>query len=114
MWILKGTFLGLTIFAVGVTTFLVAFFRSLGPLLAGPGQHYSIDIRTIFHVTTQNIWFWAAAVACLVIGWAIVASWPGRFSPLFWVMLAVADVVPATLLGVFVMLALSLLRRATK
>jgi hypothetical protein len=48
----------------------------------------------------------------LVIGWAIAASWPGRFSTLFWIMLAIADVVPATLLGLFLMLALPLLRTA--
>ena len=114
MWILKGTFVGVTIFAVGVTVFLLAFFRRSGPLFGGSGGVGSLDINTISHLTTHNIWFWAAFAASVVIGWAIVASWPGRFSPAFWVALAITDLIPATLLGLFLLLALPLLRAAAK
>jgi hypothetical protein len=113
MWILKGAFVGVTVFAVGVTVFLLAFFRRSGPIFRGSsGGVASLDINTILHLTTHNVWFWAAFAASIVIGWAVVVSWPGRFSTLFWIMLAIADVVPATLLGLFLMLALPLLRTA--
>jgi hypothetical protein len=46
----------------------------------------------------------AAFAACIVIGWAIAASWPGKFSPTFWVVLAVIDLVPAGMLGLFLLL----------
>ena len=84
--------------------FLAAFLRKSGPLFAGPGQGFSIDPRTIAHLTTQNLWFWIAGVACLAIGLAVAASWPGKFSPVFWILLALADVVPVTALGIFLVL----------
>jgi hypothetical protein len=104
MGIVKGTFLGITIFAVGAVVFLLAFLRSRGPLLAGPGQQHAIGLSVISHLTVYNVWFWAAFAACLVIGWAIAASWPGKFSPTFWVVLAVIDLVPAGMLGLFLVL----------
>jgi hypothetical protein len=104
MWILKGTFLGISIFAVGAVVFLLAFLRSRGPLLAGPGQQRATGLTVISHLTVYNVWFWAAFAACLVIGWAIAASRPGRFSPTFWVVLAVIDLVPAGLVGLVVLL----------
>jgi hypothetical protein len=106
MWIVKGTFLGISAFAVGVVVFLflLAFFRNQGPLLAGPGQQRAIGLTVISHLTVYNVWFWAAFAACLVIGWAIAASWPGRFSPAFWVVLALIDLLPAGLLGLVLLL----------
>jgi hypothetical protein len=101
---LKGIVLGASLFAIGVFVFLFAALRMRGPLLAGPGQAYSIDIRTLASMTTQNFWFWVAGVACLLIGVAITASWPGKFSPVFWILVGLADVVPVTALGIFVAL----------
>jgi len=101
---LKGIVLGASLFAIGVFVFLFAALRMRGPLLAGPGQAYSIDIRTLASMTFQNFWFWVAGVACLLIGVAITASWPGKFSPVFWILVGLADVVPVTALGIFVAL----------
>jgi hypothetical protein len=47
---------------------------------------------------------WAAFAACMVIGWAIAASWPGKLSPAFWIVLAVIDLVPAGMLGLFLLI----------
>jgi hypothetical protein len=111
MWAIKGAFLGISLFAVGAAVFMLLFLRNRGPLLAGPGQHWAIDIRSISHLTIYNAWFWAALAASIVIGCAIARSWPGRFSPVFWVVLAVIDLLPAGLLGVFLLL-LSRLKEA--
>ena len=108
MWVLRGTFLGMSIFGIDAVVFMLAFFRSMGPLLAGPGQQSSIDIRSISLLTVGNPWFWATFAACLVIGLAIARSWPGKFSPVFWVMLAVIDLVPAGLLSLFLVLVFKL------
>jgi len=64
-------------------------------------QFYAIDIRTIAVLTTQNMWFWVAGVACLAIGLAITASWGGKLSQVFWVLVALADVIPVAALGIF-------------
>ena len=104
MFWIRGIVLGASFFAVGVFIFLVAFLRRSGPLFAPPGQAYSIDIRTIAVLTTQNMWFWVAGVACLAIGLAITASWGGKFSPVFWVLVALADVIPVAALGIFLVL----------
>jgi len=103
IWV-KGIILGASLFAIGVFIFLVAFLRRSGPLFAPPGQAYAIDIRTIAVLTTQNVWFWIAGVACLAIGLAITATWGGKFSPVFWVLVALADVVPVAALGIFLVL----------
>ncbi len=76
MWILKGTLLGLLLFSVGTFLFLIAFLRRLGPILAPAGQHWTFDIGLISRLTIRNNWFWIALVACLALGYAIVASWP--------------------------------------
>jgi hypothetical protein len=67
-------------------------------------QAFSIDVRTIASMTMQNMWFWIAGVSCIAIGLAVAASWPGRFSPVFWVLLGLADVVPVAALRIFLML----------
>ena len=105
MWIaVKGTIVGFSLFAIGAAVFLLAFFRSKGPLVAAPGQHWMMDINVITHLTIYNAWFWAAFVASLVIGYAIVLSWPGKFSPVFWVVLFVIDLIPIGALGLFLVL----------
>jgi len=55
-------------------------------------------------MTTQNVWFGIAGVACLAIGVAVAASWPGRFSTTFRVLVALADVIPVAALGIFLAL----------
>lgn len=80
MWILKGTLLGLLFFVVGMLLFLTAFLRRLGPLPAPPGQQWAIDIGVINRLTVNNAWFWVALVACLALGYAIMASWPSSIA----------------------------------
>ncbi len=105
MWAVKGTFLGISIFAVGAAVFMLLSLRSIGgAFIAGPGRQMAFDIRSISLVTIYNAWFWAAFAACIVIGLAIARSWPGRFSPVFWVVLAVIDLVPAGMLSLFLVL----------
>ncbi len=105
MWALKGTFLGISIFAVGAVVFMLLSLRSIGgSLIAGPGRQMGIDIRVISLATIYNPWFWAAFAASIVIGLAIAASWPGKFSPVFWVVLAVIDLVPAGVLSLILLL----------
>jgi hypothetical protein len=103
IWI-KGLLLGASLFAIGVFVFLVAALRMNGPLFAGPGRAVSIDVRSLAFMTTQNFWFWVAGVACFLVGVAIAASWPGKFSPAFWILLVLADVAPVTALGIFLVL----------
>ena len=105
MWALKGTFLGISIFGVGAVVFMFLSLRSMGAaLIAGPGHQSSFDIRVIPLLTIYNVWFWAAFAASIVIGLAIAASWPGKFSPVFWVVLAVIDLVPAGVLSLILLL----------
>ncbi len=115
MWALKGTFLGISIFAVGAVVFMLLSLRSIGgSLIAGPGRQMAFDIRAIPLLTIYNAWFWAAFAASLVIGWAIARSWPGRFSPVFWVVLVVIDLVPAGLLFLVLLLVSRLKEVAAK
>ena len=104
MWALKGTLLGISIFGIGATIFMFLAKRSFGAS--------TVDIRTMSHATIYSTWFWAAFVSSVVIGLTIVRSWPGRFSPVFWVVLAVLDLVPAGMLGLFLFM-LSRLRAIT-
>jgi hypothetical protein len=101
MWALKGTFIGISIFGIGA---VVLMLLGSTPILAGPGHQSSTDIRSIARATIYNPWLWAAFVACIVIGLSIVRSWPGRFSPAFWIVLAVIDLVPAGILGLILVL----------
>lgn len=96
MWVLKGTFLGISIFGIGFTLLTL-------PTQWGSENQTSTDIRSIYAATIYNPWMWAAFAASIVIGLAIVRSWPGRFSPVFWVVLVVMDLVPAGLLGLFLL-----------
>src|SRR5258708_28448899 len=78
---LKGVILGASLFAIGVFVFLIAALRMRGPLFAGPGQAFSIDVRTIAFMTTQNLWFWIAGVACIAIGLAVAVSFAWGILP---------------------------------
>jgi hypothetical protein len=69
MWIVKGALLGTGLFLVGTAFFLVAV---ASPLRANKATGLSV----IAGLTIHNPLFWAAFVASLVIGCAIVGSWP--------------------------------------
>ena len=98
MWILKGTLLALWLFGFGNIAWLYfALYRHM------PSQS-AVDIRLITALTIRNPFWWTALVVCLVLGFAIARSWPGKFSPVFWVLLAVIDLVPAGMLSLFLVL----------
>jgi hypothetical protein len=102
MWIAKGMFLGLWMFGFGTIIFMhLAVYRGLRP-----GTAVAINVITSY--TTQNPWWWASLVACVVLGYALVRSWPGNSSVALWVALVVTGVVPAVLIGLFVFLAAKL------
>ncbi len=69
MWILKGTLLGTGLFLLGAVLFLIA---ATGPFRA----NRAIGLSAITGLTIHNPLFWVAFFASLVIGCAIVRSWP--------------------------------------
>lgn len=69
MWILKGTLLGTGLFIVGTVLFLIAVARPFEP-------NRAIGLSTITGIAIHNPLFWVAFLASLVIGCAIVRSWP--------------------------------------
>ena len=96
MWILKGTLLGLWLFGFGTLALLYfAVWRHMRP-------HSAVGVSVITEFTTQNPLWWTAFVVCLVLGYAIARSWPGR--PILWVALLVTGVIPAGLLALFLTL----------
>jgi hypothetical protein len=103
MWALRGTLIGISIFAVGAAVFSFLSYRNISG-----GQQMSVDIRMIPLTTIYNPWFWATFVASIVIGLAIARSWPRKFSPTFWVALAVIDLFPAGMLALTLFLVLKL------
>jgi hypothetical protein len=70
MWLIKGISLGTGFFVLGTIMFLLlTVFR---PFSASKAT----GISAITSITTANPFFWAALVACLVLGVCLVASWP--------------------------------------
>jgi hypothetical protein len=69
MWILKGSLLGVGLFLVGAILFLIA---TTGPFRA----NRAIGLSVITGLTIHNPLFWVAFFASLMIGCAIVGSWP--------------------------------------
>ena len=98
MWILKGMFLGAWLFWFGTIAFLwSAIYRHMSP-------HTAVDVRLIAGLTTQNPWWWASLVASVVIGCALVRSWPSKSSVALWIFLLVTSIVPVGLFGLFYVL----------
>ena len=96
MWIAKGTLLALWLFGFGTLGYVYfAIFRHLPPSTA-------VDIRVITAPTTQNPFWWAGLVVCLILGLAIARSWPGPTG--LWIALLVTGLVPAGCLALFLAL----------
>jgi len=91
VWILKGAFLGLWLFAFGTLVFLyVAVFRNLRPNTA-------VGVSVLASYTTWNPLWWAALRIAIVAGCLVTRSWPGERC--FWISLVVTFLFPAGLLG---------------
>ena len=70
MWIVKGSLLGSALFVVGCVAFLIATLWHSGARATG--------VTVLQSLTIQNPLFWVALVGSVMIGCAIVGSWPGR------------------------------------
>jgi hypothetical protein len=65
MWFLKGTLLSMCLFGLATIVYLYfTVFRHLGP-------HTSVDIRSLFLLTTLNPLWWTMGAVCFVLGLAI-------------------------------------------
>ena len=74
---LKG--IGLVLYVVFVVINTVAVVRGL--TTAGPTSGtVGIDLLTLYHNGFRNPWLIVALFGCLLVGIAMVASWP-RFTP---------------------------------
>ena len=99
MWIVKGTFLGTWLFAFGTIAFLYfAIFRNLRP-------NSAVGLSVIMGLTTQNLLWWIALVACIAIGCALVGSWRGKVPSAPWITLLVTSAIPLGVLGLVILLA---------
>ncbi|PYU15583.1 MAG: hypothetical protein DMG37_04635 [Acidobacteria bacterium] len=95
MWILKSIFLGVWLFGFGTIAFLwLAVYRHMAP-------HTAVDLRLIAGLTTQNPWWWASLVAGVILGCALVRSWPGKASVALWIFLFLTSIVPVGLFALF-------------
>jgi hypothetical protein len=65
MWILKGSLLGILMFSI---LFAFRYRNSFHHVLIGPG--------VISQITIHNVFFWLGLVGCVLLGCAIVGSWP--------------------------------------
>src|SRR5690348_196053 len=100
MWIAKGTLLALWLFGFGTMAWLYfALYRNLPP-------NSAVDIRLITALTTQNFFWWAGLVVCLVLGYGIARSWSGPL--LLWIAFALTGIIPAGFLALFLVLAYKL------
>ena len=107
MWIVKGTFLGLWLFGFGTLAFFYfAVFRHAP-------RNSMVPAATIIGLTTQNPWWWAALVACTILGFALVRSWLGKSSVVLWVALLVTSVIPVGLFSLFAIM-ISKLKEAAR
>jgi hypothetical protein len=70
MWILKGSALGLALFAVG--SIVLTFIRN--PVRVG----VATSLGVVYGATIGSAFFWCGMIGCLLIGIAIVGSWPVR------------------------------------
>jgi len=71
--VVKGAILGVLLFGCGFVIFALAFARRLGIRWDS-----GIDVSLIRTMTLQNPYFWLALAGSLMIGCALVASWPAR------------------------------------
>ena len=85
MLILKGTFLGLGIFVIVSICYLVAAFTRLKPMFPSPplnaNEAVGWDLITFSRIFISKPGAYVALLACIILGVAIVGSWPGPAHP---------------------------------
>jgi len=91
VWILKGSFLGLWVFAFGTLAFL--YLNVYHP----ERRNYAIGLSVLAGQTTWNPLWWAALAIAIVAGCLVVRSWPGQ--RWLWISLMVTFLFPAGLLA---------------
>ncbi len=91
MWILKGSFLGLWVFAFGTLAFLYLLLSRFSR------PNTAIGLSVLAGYTTWNPQWWTALAILIVAGCLIARSWPGK--GWFWIALMVTFLLPAGLLG---------------
>jgi asparagine N-glycosylation enzyme membrane subunit Stt3 len=96
MEIVKSLFLGIWLISFGTIAYLYLAYRRLPPSTM-------VSPRVFAAYTTYSVLWWAGVAACFVLAFLIVKSWPGR--PIFWVTLAVTELLPVGLLAMFLALA---------
>jgi len=103
----QSALLGAWLFGFGTIAFLYfAVYRNLPRNTA-----VAADILT--RLTSENPMWWAALAACLVLGCALVGSWPRKSSLGLWIVLGVTFLIPVGFLGMFMIIA-SKAREAAK
>jgi hypothetical protein len=97
VWILKGAFVGLWLFAFGTLAFLYfAVYRNLRP-------NTVVGLSVLVSYTTWNPLWWGALPVAMVAGCLVARSWAGK--RWFWVSLMVTFLFPAGLLALVLALA---------
>jgi hypothetical protein len=85
MLIVKGTFLGLGIFAIVSVCYLVAASVRLKSMFPSPplkgNEMVGWDLVSFSKVFISKPGAYVALLACIILGVAIVASWPGPARP---------------------------------
>jgi hypothetical protein len=85
MLILKGTFLGLGIFAIVSVCCLMAAFVKLKSMFPSrpvkANEAVGWDLITFSRIFISKPGVYVALLACIILGVAIVASWPGPAHP---------------------------------
>jgi hypothetical protein len=75
MWIAKGVFLGFGLFLAGLV--LMAIVSITWAVTRGQVQHsQAIGLGVVYGQTLGNPFFYVALLGCVLIGIAVVASWP--------------------------------------
>jgi hypothetical protein len=96
MEIIKSLFLGIWLVSFGTITYLYfVLYRRLP-------RSTAIGSSVFAAYMTYNPFWWAGVLACFMLSFVIVKSWPGR--PIFWIALAVTELLPAGMLTMFLIL----------
>jgi hypothetical protein len=98
MWILKGSFLGLWVFAFGTLAFLYLTLSRF----SGPNRATGLSVLAGY--TAWNPQWWAALAILIVAGCLITRSWRGK--GWLWIALMVTFLFPAGLLALILAVAI--------